>query len=50
MQALAYRPVGDEFEVALEAVKLAAALTTLADKVVRAARLAGSGDTPLRAG
>lgn len=34
MQALAYRPVGDEFEVALEAIKLAAALTTLADKVV----------------
>lgn len=34
MQALAYRPVGDESEVALEAVKLAAALTTLADQVI----------------
>lgn len=36
MQALAYRPVGDDAAAALEAVTLAAALTTLADEVVPA--------------
>jgi hypothetical protein len=34
MQALAYLPLGDEAEVALRAIRLAAALTTVADEVL----------------